>query len=182
MTYEEYKNSKQDSNKRGILKSIFNKLFTITIFVLIVMIVSNFSPEFRGFVNDKILNSTIDFSFVNKFTNNITDVFKTSNEDVPVVSTNIESEKYLDGIKYNYSGDVLLKSSGIVTYIGEKEGYGNTVVIQQSNGYYAWYGNISESIKIYDYVEANSKIGTSDKEYYYVLLKDDVPVNIINES
>ena len=65
-----------------------------------------------------------------------------------------------------------------VTYIGEKEGYNNTVIIQQSNGYYAWYGNIKENVKLYDYVESGTQIGTASNEYYYVLLKDDKPLSI----
>ena len=181
MTYEEYKSGKDGSKKKSILSSMLSKLLTIVIFILIVMIVSNVSPKFRNYVNDHILNSTIDFSFVNKFTNKVTDLFK-GKENVPVVKTDDEYEKYMEGVKYVHSGDVLLKSSGIVTFIGEKEGYGNTIIVQQSNGYYAWYGNVKETVKIYDYVEKNSVIGTCENEYYYVLLKDDKPVNILDES
>ena len=68
-----------------------------------------------------------------------------------------------------------------VTFIGEKEGYNNTIIVQQSNGYYAWYGNVTEKVKLYDYVEKGTVIGTATDEYYYVLLKDDKPVNI-NEN
>ena len=71
---------------------------------------------------------------------------------------------------------ILLKNSGIVTFIGNKDGYNNTIIVQQSNGYYAWYGNIKESIKLYDYVEKGSEIGSASGEYYYVLLKDDKPI------
>ena len=73
------------------------------------------------------------------------------------------------------------QDSGIVTFIGKKEGYNNTIIIQQSNGYYAWYGNVSESIKIYDYIEKGSVIGSADKEYYYALFKDDKKVDL-NEN
>ena len=74
-----------------------------------------------------------------------------------------------------------LSDSGIITFIGEKEGYNNTIIVQQSNGYYAWYGNVTEKVKLYDYVEKGTVIGTATDEYYYVLLKDDKPVNI-NEN
>ena len=41
---------------------------------------------------------------------------------------------------------------------------------------------IKEEVKLYDYIESGSKIGTSlTNEYYYVLLKDNKPVNI-NEN
>lgn len=181
MTYEEYKN-KKDSKANNIFKKILSKLFTIVIFTMIVITFSNTSPKFKSFIVDKVLNSTIDFSFVNKLSNKVTNVFKTSNNTLPVVKEeNNRKEKYKDGIKYivNKGASVNIKDSGIVTYIGNKDGYNNTVIIQQSNGYYAWYGNIKEEVKLYDYIESGSKIGeTLTNEYYYVLLKDNKPVNL----
>ena len=128
-----------------------------------------------------MLNSTFDFSFVNKLLNKTTDVFKPDVEETAVVSSKVESSiKYKDGVKYliGENEKIHLKSSGIVTFIGNKDGYNNTIVVQQSNGYYAWYGNVKESIKLYDYIESGSVIGTASDEYYYVLLKDDKPVSI----
>lgn len=181
MTYEEYKN-KKDSKANNIFKKILSKLFTIVIFTMIVITLSNTSPKFKSFIVDKVLNSTIDFSFVNKLSNKVTNVFKTSNNTLPVVKEeNNRKERYKDGIKYivNKGASVNIKDSGIVTYIGNKDGYNNTIIIQQSNGYYAWYGNIKEEVKLYDYVESGSKIGeTLSNEYYYVLLKDNKPVNL----
>lgn len=181
MTYEEYKN-KKDSKANNIFKKILSKLFTIVIFTMIVITLSNMSPKFKSFIVDKVLNSTIDFSFVNKLSNKVTNVFKTSNNTLPVVKEeNNRKERYKDGIKYivNKGASVNIKDSGIVTYIGNKDGYNNTVIIQQSNGYYAWYGNIKEEVKLYDYIESGSKIGkTLTNEYYYILLKDNKPVNL----
>ena len=111
--------------------------------------------------------------------------FKTNDNVKTVMKDETEqTEKYKDGVKYivNDGDDIIIKDSGIVTFIGDKEGYNNTIIIQQSNGYYAWYGNIKEEVKLYDYIESGSKIGTSlTNEYYYVLLKDNKPVNI-NEN
>lgn len=181
MTYEEYKNNKEPK-KKNIIKKTLSKLFTIVIFTMIVIITSNYSPKFKSFLVDKVLNSTIDFSFVNKITNNITNVFKTNNNLKTVMKDeNNQTEKYKDGVKYivNKNEDVYIKDSGIVTFIGDKEGYNNTIIIQQSNGYYAWYGNIKEEVKLYDYIESGSKLGTSlTNEYYYVLLKDNKIVDI----
>lgn len=181
MTYEEYKN-KKDSKANNIFKKILSKLFTIVIFTMIVITLSNTSPKFKSFIVDKVLNSTIDFSFVNKLSNKVTNVFKNPDNTLPVVKEeNNRKERYKDGIKYivNKGASVNIKDSGIVTYIGNKDGYNNTVIIQQSNGYYAWYGNIKEEVKLYDYIESGSKIGeTLTNEYYYVLLKDNKPVNL----
>ena len=127
---------------------------------------------------NKVLNNTMDFSKVNNTLDTMTNVFSEEKEK-QVFNEIEEKEKYKEGYKYsvNKHKEIILKESGIVTYIGEKEGYSNTVIIQQSNGYYAWYGNISESVKLYDYVEQGEVIGTSkDDFYYYVLYKDDKPI------
>ena len=184
MTYEEYRSKKNNSNKKQnnkFIKSALNKLFTIIIFSMLVVTISNYSDSFRNFLINNVLNKTMDFSKFNKIVNNVTNVFK-SDEVVPVMKESESCEKYKDGIKCTNSGNVLVKDGGIVTYIGKKEGYNNTVVIQQSDGYYAWYGNIKENVKLYDYLESGTVIGTSENEYYYVLLKDDKPIKITDES
>ncbi len=182
MTYDEYKNSKECKTKKNYLKVFLGKLFTIIIFSMTIIIISNLSSDFRNFIINDVLNSTFDFSSFNKFVNKTTNVFK-NNETMNVSSEVVVSntEEYLDGVKYilKETEKVYVKDSGIVTFIGKKEGYNNTIVIQQSNGYYAWYGNIDkESIKLYDYVEKGSVLGTESDEYYYVLLKDDKPIDI----
>lgn len=184
MTYDEYKNSKDNKTKKNYFKSFLSKLFTIVIFTMLVVITSNLSSDFRNFIINNVLNSTFDFSKFNKLVNNTTDIFK-GNNNTAKVSGEIDlknTEEYLDGVKYHIKDNekILVKESGIVTFIGKKEGYNNTIIVQQSNGYYAWYGNVKESIKLYDYVEAGSEIGTASNEYYYVLLKDDKPIK--NES
>ena len=177
MTYEEYKNKK--SNK-GIIKTILSKLFTVILFTMIIIILSNYSPKFKKFIVNDVLNSTLDFSKFNRVIGKFTNVF--DNKKVMNVSSNIDigtKEKYKEGYKYKLNGNDLIyvKDSGIVTYIGNKEGYNNTIIIQQSNGYYAWYGNVSEKVKLYDYVEKGSILGNAKDEYYFVLYKDDKVVN-----
>ena len=64
--------------------------------------------------------------------------------------------------------------SGIVVYIGEKENYKQTVIVQQMNGVDVWYGNIKQTnVKLYDYVEKGALIGqVSDKTLYLVFQKE----------
>ena len=176
MTYEDYK--KGSINKKSIIKKVLSKLYTVTIFTMFVIILSNTNETFKNFLIDDVLNNTMDFSKINNALDNMTNVFKEEESKV-VFNESKEYEEYKDGYKYytNKNAEIKLKDSGIVTYIGEKEGYGNTIIIQQSNGYYAWYSNINEEIKLYDYIESGEVIGkTKDDFYYYVLLKDDKPV------
>ena len=177
MTYEEYKKGSKNQ-QNNILKNFIGKIFTIVIFSMIIIIISNTNEKFRNFLINDILNSTMDFSKVNNTLDNFSNVF-TTEEDKQVFTEVTEKEKYKDGYKYNtqLNQEVMQKESGIVTFIGEKDGYGNTIVIQQSNGYYAWYGNVTQNVKLYDYIEQGEILGnTKDNYYYYVLFKDDKPI------
>ena len=64
--------------------------------------------------------------------------------------------------------------SGIVIFIGERDGYGNTVVIEQIDGIDVYYSNIStDGVTLYDYVEKGSLLGEAkDKTLYLVFQKD----------
>ena len=71
-------------------------------------------------------------------------------------------------------------------FIGKKEGYGNTLIVQQANGIDCWYGNIKNlSVKLYDYVEKGSALGEVENNLLYLVFKKDGAVldykNYINE-
>ena len=93
MTYEEYKNNKNEKPKNEILKKILSKLFTIIIFIMLVVTISNYSPGFKNFIIDDVLNSTYDFSKVNKLINNFTTVFKNDNTTKVTFEENKTHEK-----------------------------------------------------------------------------------------
>ena len=182
MTYEEYKN-KKEPKKHNFIKKILAKLFTVVIFTMLVIVISNYSETFRNFLINDVLSNTMDFSKINNLIDKTTSIFSIDKTS-PVFKEEKKYEDYLDGIKYQISDSekIYLKDSGIVTFIGEKKGYNNTIIVQQSNGYYAWYGNVKESVKLYDYVESGNEIGTASKEYYYVLYKDDKPIKNENRN
>lgn len=95
--------------------------------------------------------------------------------------TYTEASIYMDGVKLTVSDKYLVPNqlSGLVVFIGEKEGYGNTVIIQQANGIDLWYGNIEDvNVKLYDYVEQGDLIGnTKDNNLYLVYKKDGEVLN-----
>jgi hypothetical protein len=174
MTYEEYKN-KNNVKKNNYFKIILSKFYTIIIFTMIVIIISNSNSTFRNFLINDVLNNTMDFSKINIFLDKISGVY--NKKEDKVVFNEIESViEYMDGYKYlvNDNENIIMRDSGIITFIGEKEGYGNTVIIQQVNGIDLWYGNINNvSVKIYDYVEKGEVIGdTLNNDLYLVYKKE----------
>lgn len=87
---------------------------------------------------------------------------------------------YHDGIKLEVSDNYLVPAlkEGMVLFIGDKDNYGKTIIIEDLNGIYYWYGNINTtSLKLYDYVEEGSFIGEADKTLYMVFSKDDKYLN-----
>lgn len=51
---------------------------------------------------------------------------------------------------------------GIVRFIGEKEGFGKTVIIQHSDQSESWYGNLQTiDAELYQFIEKGARVGTA---------------------
>ena len=74
---------------------------------------------------------------------------------------------------------VPVKKSGLVVFIGEKENYGNVIIIQQMDGIDLWYGNLKETnVKLYDYVEEGTLLGEVKENTLYLVFKKEG--NVLN--
>ena len=83
---------------------------------------------------------------------------------------------YHDGVKLSVGDNYLVPSmkEGMVVFIGDKDNYGNTIIIEDLSGVDIWYGNVSNtSLKLYDYVEEGTLLGEANKELFMVFSKDD---------
>lgn len=59
------------------------------------------------------------------------------------------------------STEVEAINAGVITYAGEKEGIGNTVIIQHADGSESWYGMLeSVDVSLYDFVKTKDKLGS----------------------
>lgn len=126
-----------------------------------------FYTKIKGYY-DKYLSGVVPFN--NLFNKENTKVV--FNEKL----TFIEKNKYLDGVKLKVTTNYLvpIKESGIVVYIGNKENYGNTVIIQGSDGNDIWYGNIENiNVSLYDYVDKGDFLGEVNGEILYLVFSKD---------
>lgn len=155
-------------------------LIVLTLFVMI-MIKSNdkFKKKFYEYVYEKNFSfAKLNSLYQEKFGSQIPflDIAKNNNKQVFNESLEYRDKSdYKDGVKLVVSSNYMVPilESGLVVFIGEKEGYGNTVIIQQIDGIDVWYGNISNtSIKLYDYVEKGNLLGECSNELYLVFKKD----------
>lgn len=183
MTKEDYLKRIKSNKNKNYRESIIKRTLLSVIFILIILIISNLSDKFKSLVKNELLENTFNFSKINalykKYVTKINPI-KPKGDDTSLVSSAhglnySKSEDYLDGVKLTVDSEYPVKmlDSGLVVYIGEKEGYGSSVVVKQSNGIDVIYGNITDTnIKVYDYIEKGTIIGNANEYLYLVFQKE----------
>ena len=174
MTFKEYMKNKNGQGKSKIIKNISLKL-VLAIFVLFTILsIIKLTPDTKNTIKKELFETNLNFSVVNKF---LSKIFP-KEESKPVNDEGIKYKKqssYLNGVMIEMSEgeSINLIESGIVVFIGEKEEYGKTIIVQQSNGVDVWYGNVDNiNVNLYDYVNKNTVIGTSKDKLYLVFQKN----------
>lgn len=163
-------------------KGLISRILITIIFVLGSIIYTNVNKNNEKLYKKYVLENSLSFTKINNFVSNIfgdIDIIqKPKNNSTPVFNnisySNIES--YKNGVKLNVgmNATVNVITSGIVVFNGEKDDLGNTIIIQGNDGVDIWYSNITDSeIKIYDYVESGSILGTSNSDDIYLTLNKD---------
>lgn len=176
MTLEEYRKSKSGHTGLKRFKGLFVKLFISSVVVLSILVICNLSDGTKALIKKELFQTNFNFSFINKIYNNLFD--KKAPSEYVGFSRGInysEYKGYNDGVALKtVSGEAIpLIESGIVVFIGQKEGYGNTIIVQQSNGVDVWYGNVEDvSIELYDYVNKGQSIASSKDNLYLVFQKN----------
>ena len=163
------------------IRSFISRTLVCIIIFLVISIVCNFNDKNLLWFKNNIFNTSIDFSFFNNLYNKYVDKYLPFDlyEDKIVMKEGLvynSKEKYLNGVSLNVGENYNLSSlmGGIVVYIGEKEGLGNTVIVQGTDGIDYWYSNIDNlSVSLYDYIEKDKIIGISMSDSIYLtFLKD----------
>ena len=168
------------------LKKIYfwgiKNLICILLF-LVLGIICKLDKEYSNYIYNKIYQEHFDFSIAKDFYNNyfggifpIESVFMSSLESVfheDLIYQEIGD--YEDGavLKVDYNYLVPVMNSGMVIYIGEKEKYGNVVIIEGNDGIDIWYGNLCNCmVKLYDVVYSGDYLGeVCSNEFYIVYTK-----------
>ena len=168
--------------KKLNIGTVFFIKFLITVIItLVVLILIKSSSNFKNKFYKRVYGTDISFTDIKKLYNKyigdfgvIDNVIKTEtvfNEKL----TYKKSEKYLDGVKLEVDSNYLvpIEESGIVVFIGPKDGYNNTVIIQRIDGIDEWYGNVENvNVKLYDYVKKGTPLGEASNNLYLVYKKD----------
>lgn len=162
----------------------FSKFLVVAFMSVITLIVLKANPKLKPTFYQKVYEDNISFAYINSlyekyFGSSIPfkEVFKSLNKNEQVFNEKLiykEADNYLDGVKIVVGNDYLIPciETGLVVFVGEKEGYGNTVIIEQQDGTTVWYSNLkNSSVKLYDYVKKGSYIGENKDDYMYLVFK-----------
>ena len=71
-------------------------------------------------------------------------------------------DRYLDGVILTVDDNYIVPSisDGIIIFIGEKDGYGKTIIVEDDTGLDIWYSNINVlNISLYEYVKKGDYLG-----------------------
>lgn len=164
----------------------FLRLLISVIIMLVVLILIKSSSNFKNNFYKHVYSNNISFTNIKKIYNKYignTDIIDKVVKTETVFSEKLvykSKKKYLDGVSLEVDNNYLvpINESGIVVFIGDKEGYNNTVIIQRIDGIDEWYGNIENvNVKLYDYVKKGELLGECNKKLYLVYKKDG---NVLN--
>ncbi len=181
-------------NKRGIYQKTktspsYKVLYIFLIKTLILLLIGLSILIFikKDESNKQILYNTvfeenISFSKIkgiyNKYLGGIMPFDNIMKMEVPVFKEQLKYKsihKYKDGVSLIVEEKYLIpvKQDGIVTFIGQKEGYNKTVIVE-SEDVEIWYGNLDNvSVSLYDYVSKGTFLGdTIDDRLFLVFKKD----------
>ena len=168
---------------RKEIKKLLNKLLLSVIIFLVGMILVKAKPNLKEIIKHKVYEESIPFQKLKntyeKYLGNVLSIEKIVKEEKEVFNETLAYDnvkKYKDGAQLKVSNNYMVPiiESGVVVFIGEKENYGNTIIVEQIDGIDTFYGNVKvNNIKLYDYVEKGELLGeVKDNNLYLVFQKD----------
>lgn len=176
------KNKKPTKQKNTLYKFII-RLFICILIVLGTLIFIKYDKNGKQIIYKYLYENNINFATINNwyqehfgdilpFQNTIKEKTKlVFNENLVYKDASI----YKNGVKLNVEDNYLVPiiESGIVVFIGNKDDYGKTVIIEQIDGVNVWYGNIDNiNVSLYDYVSKGELLAEASKSFYMAFQKN----------
>lgn len=164
-----------------MIKKIFYKILLVIIIILFGTLIIHKSSNIKDIIYDKVYVNYLNFSFLkNLYNTYLGDLipFQNSIKDEMVFNEKLKYKDksiYNNGVKLTLSNNIVpILDSGIVIFIGNKDGFNKTVIIENSNGVEEWYGNLDNiNVNLYDYVKKNDILGDTINNTLYLEFKKD---------
>lgn len=169
-------------------RSLILRSLTVVVIFLLLAIISKSNHIYKNAIVSNLYEKNISFTkFKNiytKYLGGLVPLEKVVPETTPVFNEKLEYTDittFYDGAKLTVPDHYLVPviEEGMVVYIGEKENYGNVVIIEGIDGIDIWYGNMENTtVKLYDYINKNTYLGqTKDNNLYLVYSKEGTILN-----
>ncbi len=184
MEYKSVSKILKKKEKKIDFKKIFTKFLVKTSISVILFLIALIYIKYDKNNGDKIYkflySKNITMASVNNlYSKYFGDIlpFQSSKNVEKVFNETIKYKdisKYKDGFKLSVDNNYLIPivNSGVVVFVGDKEEYGKTVIIEQVDGVRMWYANIDNlNINIYDYVKKGEYLASSKGNYFYLVLE-----------
>ena len=165
------------------LRSLILRSMVVIVLFLIMAILSKANNTYKDLIVTNIYEKNISFAKIrklyNKYLGGIAPLDKAIDKEITVFNEKLTYEdaiKYYDGVKLTVDNNYLvpIQEEGMIVFIGEKENYGNVVIIEGIDGIDIWYGNMATTTaKLYDYVEKNAYLGTTKDGTLYLAYQKD---------
>ncbi len=173
---------KKDNNFGKCVKNFFVKTLIVLLLFVSLAICCKRSEFLKEKITDYLYSDDISFTKIKNIYDKYLGGILPIKKEVNTEKVFNEKLKYSSssGVKLEVASNYLVPSlrEGMVVFIGNKEGYGNTVIIEDLDGVYNWYGNIDNtSLKLYDYVDKGTLVGEVNNTLYLVFSKGDKYLN-----
>lgn len=172
-----------EQNLIKYLRSLIFRILIVIVVFLSLAIASKSNKQYKDIIIKNLYQEDISFvkikNLYNKYLGGIIPLDKVSPTLTPVFNEQLEytdETEYYDGVKLEVSDKYLVPilEEGMVVYIGEKENYGNVIIIEGIDGIEIWYGFIeTTAVKLYDYVEKYTYLGQTKDNYLFLAYKKD---------
>ncbi|MEG2322335.1 MAG: M23 family metallopeptidase [Bacilli bacterium] len=163
-------------------KNFIIRILIVLVLTIVTLITLKSNTNFKTIFYKNVYDNHLSFAKVNNwyqskfgtvipFSDFFTGTMPVFKEELKYSQANLYKDGVSLNVGFNYLVPVL--NDGIVIFKGIKEGYGNTIIISQSNGIEVRYSNLKEiNVKLYDYVKKGSLVGVADEHLYLVFVKD----------
>lgn len=173
-------------NEEKVIKYIRGLIFRCLMVIILFLVLAIFSKSnqtYKDIIVNNLYEKHISFTKIKnlytKYLGGVVPLDKITIDTSPVFNEELEyinDSIFYDGVKLEVMNNYLVPiiEEGMVVYLGEKENYGNVVIIEGIDGIEIWYGNMENTtVKLYDYVNKNTYLGqTSDNNLYLVFSKN----------
>ena len=164
-----------------MIKRIIYKVLLVVIITIFGSLIVNKNSNIKNIIYDSVYINYLNFSHIKNIYNNyFGDIIPFQNviKEEAVFNEKLkyrDLSTYNNGIKLTLNNNIVpILDSGIVIYIGNKDNFNKTVIIENSDGVEEWYGNLDNiKVNLYDYVNKNDILGdTKDNTLYLEFKKD----------